>query len=180
MNLRDADAQQIDPRTLSGHDALELELVCRQRISLWWIRADLEPSFPIRDGDVAALLQAVEYAIDDESLARFLIAGQFGDVAISESRRWWSGTDVVRLATFLEARRAWQPGSELHRAKKTHYELALEHCRETGEAHELFNDLERFDLRSLLLLMTEADARQMREALFVAIQIKMEGFEIIV
>ena len=175
MNL-----DQVDPRSLTGEAAHTVEHLSRQRIAEWWNRAGLSPSFPVSDGDVVRLLQAVEYSIDNESLARFLIAGQFGDVSISEGRRNWSGTDVVRLASFLEARRAWQPGSELHRAKLTSYELALQHHRATGEAHALFHDLEHFDLRSLLLLMTESDSRQMREALFVAVQIKLESFDIVV
>ena len=83
-------------------------------------------------------------------------------------------------SAFLECRRAWKPGSELHAAKKTIYELALETLRATGEAHEFFTDLERYDLRALLLLMTESDNRQQREALKVAIEIKLQGFEIIV
>ena len=72
------------------------------------------------------------------------------------------------------------PGSELHRAKKTPYEAALENFRATGEAHELFNDLERYDLRALLLMLVEADNRQQREALKVSLEIKLESFDIIV
>ena len=177
MNLADA-ATPVDPTSLTGPAALELELMCRQRIAHWWERAGMTPSYPAADGEVVRLCQAVEYTIDSESFVRFWNVGAFDGVAISEGRRNWSATDIVRLATFLESRRDWQPESELHRAKKTSYELALENYRRTGKAHELFHDLETFDLRALLLLMTEADSRQMREALFVAVQIKLESFDL--
>ena len=180
MNLADAATQQVDPTSLTGPAALELELICRQRISQWWLRAGLTTSYPAADGEALRLVQAVEYVIDPESFVRFWNVGAFDGVAISEGRRNWSATDIVRLATFLESRRDWQPGSELHRAKKTSYELALENYRRTGEAHELFHDLERFDLRSLLLMLAESDHRQQRESLKVAIEIKLESFSIIV
>ena len=109
---------------------------------------------------------------------RFLDVGAFDGVAIAAGRRMWSATNIACLATFLECRRAWMPGSELHRAKKSPYELELERFRVTGEAHELFNDLERYDLRALLLMLTEADNRQQREALFVAVQIKLDSFDL--
>lgn len=168
----------LDPRSLTGDAAIAVEQLSRQRIAEWWTRAGLQPNYPAADGDVVRLLQAVEYSISNEVLGRHLIEGQFGDVAIAEGRRNWSGTDIVRLATFLECRRAWQPGSELHATKKTPYERALENYRASGESHALFNDLERFDLRALLLMLVESDSRQQREALFVAVQIKLESFEI--
>ena len=180
MNLANAARIEADLTTINGAAAVELEHVCRQRISQWWERAGLEPSYPVCDGDVIALCRAVEYTIDAESFVRFWTVGAFFGVAISDGRRNWSAMDVVRLATFLECRRAWQPGSELHRAKKTAYEIALENFRASGEAHELFNDLERYDLRALLLMLVEADNRQQREALKVSLEIKLESFDIIV
>ena len=180
MNLADAATQQVDPTSLTGPAALELELICRQRIAHWWERAGMTPSYPAADGEVVRLCQAVEYTIDSETFSRFWNVGAFDGVAISEGRRNWSAADIVRLACFLECRRAWQPGSELHRAKKTPYEIALENFRATGEAHEFFTDLETYDLRALLLMLVEADNRQMREALKVAIEIKLESFSIIV
>lgn len=180
MNLADAARNQVDPRTLSGEAAATVEHLARQRIAEWWNRADLEASYPADDATAVTLVRAVEYAITREELVRFWNVGAFDGVAISEGRRNWSATDIVRLACFLECRRAWQPGSELHRAKKTPYELALEQYRATGEAHELFSDLETYDLRALLLMLVEADSRQQREAMKVAIEIKLESFDIVV
>ena len=175
MNLTD-----IDPRSLTGQAAATVEHLSRQRIAEWWERANLHANYPAADGDAVALCRAVDYVIDPESFVRFNDVGAFGGVSVSDGRRCWSATDIVRLATFLECRRAWQPGSELHRAKKTPYEIALENFRATGESHELFHDLETYDLRALLLMLVEADNRQMREALKVAIEIKLESFAITV
>lgn len=170
----------VDPRTLTGQAAIAVEALARQRLAEWWNRADRDCQYPASDDDAVALCRAVEYAIDRESLVRFIDVGAFDGVSVSDGQRKWSATDIARLATFLECRRAWQPGSELHRAKKTPYEVALENFRATGEAHELFNDLERFDLRALLLMLTESDNRQQREALKVALEIKLESFDLTV
>ncbi|MFM9966033.1 MAG: hypothetical protein ACKV2Q_33040 [Planctomycetaceae bacterium] len=173
MNLR-----EVDPRSLTGQDAATLEHLSRQRIGEWWNRADRVESYPACDGDAVALCRAVDYMITGEELVRFIDVGAFDGVSVSHGCRVWSAMNIVCLATFLECRRAWQPGSEIHRAKKTCYELALENFRATGEAHELFNDLETYDLRALLLMLTEADNRQQREALKVAIEIKLESFDL--
>ena len=180
MNLTDAARNEVDPRNLVGQDAATLEHLSRRRISDWWNRAGLEPSYPAADGEAVALCRAVEYEITGEELIRFIDVGAFDGVSVSHGRRNWSATDIVRLATFLECRRQWQPSSEIHRAKKTAYEIALETLRATGEAHEFFTDLERYDLRALLLMLVEADNRQQREALFVAVQVKLESYMIIV
>ena len=92
----------------------------------------------------------------------------------------WSGSDITRLAVFLECRRDWMPGSELHHAKKTGFEIALEAFRATGEAFEFFTDLEKYDLRALLVMLTECEHRQLREAIKVDLEIKLESFDIIV
>lgn len=170
----------IDPRSLTGQDAATIEHLSRQRIAEWWNRAERHEFYPASDQDAAELCRSVDYAIDLESLVRFIDVDAFDGVSVSDGTRKWSATDIVRLACFLECRRAWKTGSELHRAKKTTYELALEHFRATGEAHELFNDLETYDLRALLLMLTEADNRQQREALKVAIELKLESYCIIV
>lgn len=168
----------VDPRTLTGPAAVAVEALARERLAEWWNRADRDCQYPATDDDAVALCRAVEYAIDREALVRFIDVGAFDGVSVTDRQRKWSATDITRLACFLECRRAWRHGSELHRAKKTAYELALENFRVTGEAHELFNDLERFDLRALLLMLLESDSRQQREALFVAIQIKLESFDL--
>ncbi len=175
MNLR-----EVDPRTLTGQDAATMEHLARQRIAEWWNRADQQVSYPATDGEAVALCRAVDYTITGEELVRFFDVGAFDAVSVSHGSRNWSATDIVRLACFLECRRAWKAGSELHRAKKTTYEIALEHFRATGEAHEFFSDLESYDLRALLLLLVEADNRQQREALKVALEIKLESYCIVV
>lgn len=175
MNLPNQLAER-DPRTVNAQEAFTLENLARQRLAAWWERAERTASYPATDDDAVLLCRSVEYAIDRESLVRFIDVGEFDGVAIADGQRKWSATDIARLATFLECRRGWMPGSELHHAKKTIYELALERFRATGEAHELFNDLERYDLRALLLLLTESDSRQQREALKVAIELKLETY----
>jgi|GEM_PF-3505945 len=166
----------VDPRSLSGQDAIALEKLSRQRIAAWWERAERMASYPATDDDAVALCRSVEYSIDRESLVRFIDVGAFDCVSIADGQRQWFAADIARLATFLECRRDWMSGSDLHAAKRTIYEIALENFRATGEAHELFNDLERYDLRALLLMLVESDSRQQREALKVAIELKLETY----
>jgi hypothetical protein len=175
INLADA-----DPNLSPGRDAVALEQLSRQRLVEWWERLDREPHYPCDDDTAIALCQAVEYSIDREALIRFIDVGAFGGVPVRNGERFWNGSDITRLAVFLECRRDWMPGSELHHAKKTGFEIALEAFRATGEAFEFFTDLETYDLRALVVMLTECDHRQLREAIKVALEIKLESFDIIV
>jgi hypothetical protein len=170
----------LNPRQIVGQDSAELETVSRQKLAAWWNRANRPAFYPASDDDAVALVRSVEYSITREELVRFIDVGAFQSPRMREGRREWSATEIVCLATFLECRRGWMPNSELHDSKKTPYERELERYRASGEAHELFNDLEKYDLRALLLMLVEAENRQQREALSVALQIKLQGFEIIV
>ncbi len=170
---------ELNPRQLAGPAAANLEAASRAKLAGWWQRLGREPEYPTDDETAVELCRAIEYAITREELAQFCDVQAF-DV-VPETRngsREWNATSIVALACFLECRRAWMPHSELHDSKKTPYERELERFRATGESHELFNDLERYDLRALLLMLVEADARQQREALKVAIEIKLESFDI--
>jgi hypothetical protein len=179
MNLTDA-LQISDGPALNAVDSAQLECLARHRISEWWVRADIVPNYPTDDETAVKLVQSVDYSISLEALVRFCDVRAFTGVSINEGRRQWSARDIARLALFLECRRQWQPGSELHAAKRTACELALENLRATGQAHEMFHDLETFDLRALLLMLVESDSRMQRELLKCAIEIKLESFDIIV
>ena len=171
-------ADAVDDGHVAAADAHCHELLAQMRISEWWNRADLHESLPADDETAVRLCQSVDYEIDLESLIRFIDVGAFDGVAFSDGERRWSARDVVRLAVFLECRRNWKPGSELHASKLTVAEQALQLFRETGQSHQMFHDLAQFDLRSLLLLLTESENRQQREILRVAVQIKLISFEI--
>ncbi len=160
-----------DPRSLTGDAAARLEADCQSRIAAWWDRAGLTAAFPAADGEVVRLLRAVEYAITPETLVRHIMSRRFAGPAVSDDRRNWLAADIVRLASFCEARRDWQVDSPLHASKVTSYQRALDHARRDGSQHDVFDDLDQHDLRSITLLMVEADSRQQREALFVALQI---------
>ena len=113
-----------------------------------------------------------------EELVRFCDVEAFTGVAVSQGKRLWSARDIARLALFLECRRSWKPGSELHHTKKTAAQIAFESMSQTGEEFRLFNDLDAFDLRSLLLMLTESENRQQREILLVAVQIKLSSYDL--
>ena len=164
-------------RPQRNQDAVALEALARQRLSGWWNRADRHSHYPATDEDAVELCLAAEYAIDLDTIEHLADMGAFDPPPFRDSRRIWSATDISRLAFVLECRRAWQSGSELHASKKTPYEVALEQYRASGEQSEMFHDLQKFDLRSLLLMLTECDNRQQREILYVAIQVRLETDE---
>ncbi len=177
QNLTDRlDVRDSDP--LSPADMQKVEQASRDRIAAWWDRAGIEPHLPANDETAVALVRSVDYDLDVERLARFCDVGAFDAVHADRNGRQWFARDIARLGLFLESRRQWQPHSVLHDCKKTPLEIAFENAREAGSTHDLFPDLDVFDLRSLLLMMAEADNRQMREILRVAIQTKLASFEI--
>lgn len=177
MNLTDA-LQMHDDSPLSVADENQLERHARDRIRAWWERAGLEPSYPANDSTAAALARAVEFDIDAERLVRFCDVAAFGGVAFTAGRRVWRAMDIARLGLFLESRRDWQSHSSLHDAKKHPLEIVFDNSRESGDEHAVFFDLERFDLKSLLLLLVEAGNRQQREILRIAIRTKLASFHI--
>lgn len=178
MNLHEQMTADVDDGRVAAADAHCHELLAQMRISEWWARADMVESFPADDETAVRLCRAVDYEIDLESLIRFIDVAAFDGVSFSDGERRWSARDIVRLAVFLECRRSWKPGSELHESKLTACEKALHLFRETGQECELFADLDRYDLRSLLLMLTEAESRQQREILRTAVQCKLDSFHI--
>ena len=177
MNLTDA-LQIHDDQPLSVTDENQLERFARDRIRAWWERAGLSEHYPTDDGTAAELARAVEFDIDTERLVRFCDVSAFADVPTIEGVRSWRAMDIARLGVFLESRREWCFDSDLHDTKQAKWEIAFEVLIQTGRAHELFPDLERFDSRSLLLLLTEATARRQREILRIAIRTKLASFHI--
>lgn len=177
MNI--LDAVNADPKVAEANEAA-LNTLAEIRIAEWWTRADLEEKYPTTDAIAVKLCQSVDYAITCEDLARFRDVGAFQAGSFKYGRWEMSARDVCQLAIFCECRRSWKPGSEIHESKKTACELALENLRLTGQSHEMFHDLEQFDLRSLLLMLVESDARMQRELLKCAIEIKLESFDIVV
>ena len=168
--------QLTDGQPLTAAQLAAIERLAEQRIAGWWDRIDQNPCYPASDAEAVALVNAVDYLITVEELVRFCDVGAFTGVAINNGQRQWSPRNIARLGLFLESRRSWRAGSELHEAKKTAAELALENVRLTGESHALFNDLEQFDLRALLLMLAESDNRMQREILYVAVQIKLDSY----
>ncbi len=167
-----------DCAPLSPADLQKVEQASRQRIAAWWDRAGIEPHLPAADETAVALVRSVEYDIDVERLARFCDVGAFDAVHADRDGRKWFARDIARLGLFLESRRQWLRHSPLHDVKKTPLEIAFENTKEAGSTHDLFPDLAVFDLRSLLLMLTETDNRQVREVLRVAMQTKLASFEI--
>ena len=82
----------------------------------------------------------------------------------------YDAKDLLSLAGALEARRQWAAKS-VHDGKKHHQLILLEEMLERGEAGvELLRESFRnIDLRFALLLLVEADNRELREKMLTTV-----------
>lgn len=157
-NLLTADANNLD---LNERQSAEL-------VRRWLDAVGLPPDcWPVDTDDAATILRdGGEYAIDADELRDL---GRRGQVPQIES---WDARDVLTAACALEARRQWRPSPTVHDQKKTDTRLAIESCIAAGRAGlaDLREQLARYDLRLALVLMAEADNRQLRERLLSTIE----------
>lgn len=168
---RDTDEHHV--ATLTDAEAREME--CQIRLAEAWKRADIHPVYPASTERVAQLLAAFEYDVDAGGILGLIQDGAFPPPPMRNGRREWHAQDIANLIACCEFRRLWKFPSPLHDPKRNAHERAFEAFKRAGrDPCELFEDFAAYDLRALLLLLTEADHRGMREALRVAIVAKLE------
>jgi hypothetical protein len=86
-----------------------------------------------------------------------------------------SPVDVYCLLGALEARRRWKHAPSAHDAKKSGVRLQIEAMQAQGV--EPVNDLDDHTVEDLLLQLTGADNRALREILYETLRLKLKGFE---
>jgi hypothetical protein len=168
------DLGELDPAKLSPSAAAAVEAAARETLRCYWRRSDALPVYPETTERVVEMLGECQYAIDADSLQRLIDAGAFASPPMQGGRRRWSATDIMRLVTLMETRRQWKPFSSLHDPKKSRGQLALEQARAAGDVSSVIGDLDKFDLRQLLILCVETEHRELREAVFAIVQAKLE------
>ena len=132
----------------------------------WLTAAGLSADcWPLDRATAAALLVAGGYAVTEGELKRLGALGQLPDLEN------WDARDVLAAAANLEGRRQWMLAPSPHDLKKTSYQLALEsHLIAGPEGIAAFRKLfGQFDVRLAMVLMVEADSREIRERLFATV-----------
>lgn len=158
--------------------AIAVEAQARMRIAGWWERAGLEPTYPCGTETAISLLTAVEYRVDPETIARYIASGYIPGPGRAESGAMeWLAIDIAQLGFALEFRREWQAFSPLHDAKKSTYERGREQAERVGLADQACRDIDRYSVEDLLLLLRTADTQALRDALYVALRIKLERID---
>lgn len=119
---------------------------------------------------VSALLSKAEYVATPDDLSRLV---QRGRVSLDFGEPW-GDFQIHQAAANLEAGRRWLFGSKLHRLKKSTARVTLE---ENGD-HELRKDAAKYPIRELLLFLTEAEQRPIREAFLETVMLKLQELDI--
>lgn len=96
---------------------------------------------------------------------------------LSDPGETWEAAHVFCLISALESRRRWLPTPcPQHDAKKSAARLEVE--RLVAEGVEMpVADLDSHTIEDLLLQLCQNDHRQIREALYEALRLKLAGFE---
>lgn len=126
----------------------DIERKNRIHLENWWAAIGQEPHYPAASDTVVRLLRAMQYRADNDTLLQFVNEQIIPPVARENGRLSWNATNIVTLGCALEARRSWQPFSQLHAHKFTLAEKLAQIAEHEGE--EAFYDLSEFDVEGLL------------------------------
>jgi hypothetical protein len=144
------------------------EAHCQGLLAEWFARAELHADFPLTTDLAVELLQhGGQYDIDIDGFHELQRLGQVPKI------EHWDARDLIAAAGALEGRRQWMFTPSIHDPKKTATQLALEsHLKSWDEGGRdiVAKQLSGFDLRFALLLITEAENRELREKLLNTIQ----------
>ncbi len=139
----------------------------------FWTNAGLKlPLYPVGSDAVLAMVDGNGYVCDRGLLLELLDNGTIPVVRESDAPRW-SALNCFHLLCQLEGRRRWKPFSTMHRFKFNAAELAQLDAEAVGRA-TCFDDLEQFDVESLLIFMQDANDQSVRETLRVAVIAKLK------
>ncbi|MBB01566.1 MAG: hypothetical protein CMJ47_02860 [Planctomyces sp.] len=133
----------------------------------------LMPDWPVDDETVVEIFDHLEYVVDLEKIHIYLAAGYITPPAIVAGKRSWTLKDFIELQVALEMRRQWRAFSKFHDPKKSHWQLEKERAEAAGD-QKFFSDIDRYSVEDLILYLTQADERYVREAIGLALKTKLE------
>src|SRR5262245_49354384 len=127
-------------------------------LTRWREAAGIEDPFPLTTALAADLLRdGGEFAVSADELRRLAALGQVPALEL------WDGKDILAAAQCLEGRRQWKLTPSFHDPKKGTRRVAYELHAIADDPEALRVACKGFDLRLALVLLTEAENRQLRE-----------------
>lgn len=123
-----------------------------------------EDGFPCPTRVAVELLDRLDYVVTEGKLVAAVEAGAIPLPSFRDGELQWEEDELLAAASYFELRQAWKPASIRHDAKKGRWRTIAELAEAAGtsEAHDR---LSQFDTARLLVLLTEHDCREVREAI---------------
>lgn len=158
-----------------GNSRLQVsEKAAAEAVAPFWQNAGLQPSYPASTATVVKLMADAEYEVTADTVAEFLRKGYLDGVPTHNGQHKWRASDIAAFATGLETRRRWRWDSTMHAAKWCSFEIQLHMARTAGFDHP-FDDLDKSTVEDLLLLMVEADQKELRQGIRLLLSLKLRG-----
>lgn len=161
-------------------DHIEAERQNQDAVNRFFRQADILPHYPMSLDTGVEVLQAAEYDVSRDYVLQLLEDKVISPFERHNGRMSLNATDVIALATILEARRRWKSFSKLHGHKLNQFEKLTELAGKHGES-SCFNDLNEWDLGGLISLLDEPGCElPIRQAIAVALKAKLKtkGIEV--
>lgn len=154
-------------------DPQQAEQLAQTKLSQACDAAGLNLSFPAETSDVLEFFTALDYRINGDFVFG-LLENKTLLVPMVGGKRQWDALSVWALWGQLEGRRRWKPTS-----RHIHKMSALERMQllsEQGEGQGL-HDLDSFDVEQLVFLLEDAESRDARHCLRIALlsKLRQEG-----
>lgn len=132
-------------------------------------------NLPMREAwshaQAAELFTALEYQATPGTIAEFVRKGYIAP----DDPAALSVLDMFGLLGALERRRRWKAAPSRHDLKKSAARLHVEEGRAIGQ--DPIPTLGQHSVEDLLIQLTEADSRPLRECVYEALHLKLAGFE---
>lgn len=122
---------------------------------------------------VVQMMRAAGYACTLNTLREFISKRYISPPTDMDA---WDSVYVWTLANALESRRRWQPTpNPRHDVKKSVARLEIE--RQVAAGEPAIADIDQYTVEDLLIQLVNCDQRGIREALYEAVKLKLDGLE---
>lgn len=151
-------------RPIPVQNPQDFEVTARAALAAagWWARLKRPAAYPLSTEQAAeALRVGGDYRIDLAELDRLVSRG----IITPPEDGLWFASDLIQAVAVMDGRRAWNPTPSVHDGRKHPAVLFLEQKRAADDLESYVREWPTRDARWLVVLLTEADSREVREKL---------------